>query len=143
MLMLIPFVLTSCLYSNLPKLPAYHDAKITNFHFEYKWAAPVQGTQDVVHVYRMQNNATISNDTVYNSVTIPAANNNFPDSVRSQVSLKDLTGYCDISTGATIMPMGSAPALGGPGNFSQPLQYRVVAADGNTNKVWTIVTILK
>ena len=43
-----------------------------------------------------------------------------------------------ISTAAIIKPIGDAPKLGVPGDWTKDNQYEVTAADG-TKKTWTIV----
>jgi hypothetical protein len=130
---------SSCLKSNLEDLPAFTDAEITSFNFEYRWI--VNG---VVKIKSLSNSAVINSEsaTVTNTITIPPADGDFTTEVRSQVSLSTLVGFCYLSTAALIEPVDGAPKLGIPGDFSGSLKYKVSAADGTT-KTWTVTTTIK
>lgn len=54
--------------------------------------------------------------------------------------LKNVVGIASISVGSVIVPLEGSPQLGERGDFSIPRKYEVIAADGHTSKVWTIVT---
>ncbi|MGQ1909448.1 DUF5018-related domain-containing protein [Marinifilum sp. RC60d5] len=130
---------TSCLESGLDDLPAYEEANITNFKFEYRWMGK-NGDNDQLNVYQMEVANTI--DTVANTVdcviTVPAVSDDFPAEQRDLVELTNLVGYCSISNAATISPVGDAPVLGEIKDYSgSDLKYEVVAANG-TAKIWTL-----
>lgn len=131
-------ITSSCLKSNLEDLPAFKDADITSFSFEYRWIA-----DGVVNIKSLSNDAVINveTSTVVNTVTIPDASGEFTEAVRNQVTLSNLVGSCHISTAAKIEPQNGAAKLGVPGNFSGSLQYKVTAADGTT-KTWTVTTAI-
>ena len=64
----------------------------------------------------------------------------FTTAEKASVSLNNIVGYASISTAATIYPIDNAPRLGQRSDFSQKTyEYEVVAADGVTRKVWTLI----
>ncbi|MBT9188142.1 MULTISPECIES: DUF5018-related domain-containing protein [Zobellia] len=135
--LLVGITMTSCLKSDLEELPTFNEAEITNFRFEYRW---IDDTQDFNRLQVVQLNVETTIDTVNQKVacaiTVPPANGDFPEEVRSQVSLSEIVGYADISTAATLAPANGAPALGEIGDFStNPISYEVTAADG-TKLTW-------
>lgn len=137
---------TSCLKSGLDDLPAYEEAHITSFKFEYRWMG-TNGDNDQLNVYQMNVVSTI--DTLANTVdcvvNVPSAtdtgakpSDDFPTAIRDEVGLSNLVGYCSISNAATMKPIGDAPELGVLSDFSDAdMQYEVVAADG-TSVIWTL-----
>jgi hypothetical protein len=137
-MILLAGISSSCLKSNLSDLPAFSNAEITSFNFEYRWI--VDG---VVKIKSLSNSNVINSEsaTIANTVTIPPADADFTTAVRSQVSLSNLVGFCYLSTAARIEPIGGATKLGIPGDFSGSLKYTVTAADGTT-KIWTITTAI-
>ena len=64
--------------------------------------------------------------------------NNIPADERPNFTESKAVVAVTISTAATIKPIGDAPKLGVPGDWTKDNQYEVTAADG-TKKVWTIV----
>lgn len=131
---------SSCLTSGLDELPAYEDADIKDFTFEYRWMVK-EGSSEKLRVQKLNTEVTLGeNNTVTCQITVPAANDVFTQDIRSQVTLSNLNAYCTISTAATITPIGDTPVLGKIGDFSKSdMQYEVVAADGKTRKVWKLV----
>lgn len=142
MLLVVPFV-TSCSWEDLP---AYEDADITGVQFRYRWASPTDKDaitgEPIVKEIQLGSSAKINAEagTVEVTVTVPAANNNFPESVRSQVSLEKLWAQVSLSTAARIAPTDGSAPLGTPENWTQPHSYKVTAANGAT-KNWTIKVI--
>ncbi|PWJ57956.1 hypothetical protein CLV98_105136 [Dyadobacter jejuensis] len=139
-LLFITVLMSSCLKANLEVLPVFSDAEITNFRLEYRW---VEGEEAYgkLHVVQLPTKNTIDSETntIISVITLPAASASFPESERSKVSLQNVVGYADLSTAASMHPIGDAPVLGKPGDFSKDnLQYEVVAADGQTKKVWKL-----
>ena len=134
------FFLSSCLESNLDDLPVFKDAEITDFKFEHRWIKD----DGKFAVMQLNNSVDIDhvNNLVVNTITIPGASGNFPEEVRSQITLASIVAYCNISVAAVIEPVNGAPKLGVPGDYSAERQYQVTAADGETKKVWTIKTNL-
>lgn len=139
-------VFLRCLKSGLDDLPAFDEANIENFTFEYRWLVK-NGDYDQLRVYPMDVNSTVDeiSNTVNCVITVPSATDtganpkdDFPTEIRNQVSLSSLVGYANISTAATMSPIDNAPKLGEMGDYSvSPLMYKVVAADG-TVKEWTL-----
>ncbi|SMO32464.1 hypothetical protein SAMN06265379_10128 [Saccharicrinis carchari] len=130
--------LSSCLTSGLDDLPTYSDAEIINVKFEYRWSVK-EGTSDKLRVKMMVTDYEVNNssNTVTCSVTVPAADGEFTEAVRSNVVLSDIIAYTTISSAASIIPEGSSPALGTPGDWTSTNTYTVRAANGDS-KTWTI-----
>lgn len=138
--LMLVLLLSSCLKSGLDELPAFEDAEVTNFNFEYRW---IDNSNDFgqLRVVQLEVVSTISegNRSIECSLTVPPENGDFTAAIRNQVELSNLVGYADISVAAILKPMGNSPELGIPGDFSQSgLEYEVLAADGKTKKVWTL-----
>lgn len=132
-LMTIILCLGSCLKSNLEELPAFDEAEITNFRFEYRWMGTNEENEQL-RVVQLNNEIQIDseNKRVSCNITVPSSSADFPDDVRAQVSLNNLVGYADISTAATLLPASGSPELGGKvADFSKGnIAYEVTAADG-------------
>ncbi len=132
---LLSIICTSCLKSGLDDLPAFEEAEITRFRFEYRWFDEGETQLKVVQI---DTESSIDGATVDCILTVPDADGDFTTAIRNQVSLTNIVGYADISTAATMAPIGNSPTLGEPGDFSSGnLQYEVTAADG-TKKTWTL-----
>ncbi|MGS0525237.1 DUF5018-related domain-containing protein [Zobellia nedashkovskayae] len=139
MFLFVGMTITSCLKSDLEELPAFSDAEITNFRFEYRW---IDSSQDNnrLQVVQLDTETTIDTDNqkITCTIAVPDANGDFPEEIRTQVSLAEIVGYADISTAATLAPSNGAPALGEIGDFSNSnMSYEVTAADG-TKVVWSL-----
>lgn len=147
---LILFSFSSCLKSGLEdNLPKFKDAKITDVFMEYRFEDPnaSSGGSPVVRVVTL----TLSNkqfltiddhpgaatDSVVFDVTVPGTSGAFDDTQRAKVTTANLVFMSNISTAAIMKPIGAAPKPGVPGDFSEPQQYLVTAADGST-RTWTI-----
>jgi hypothetical protein len=61
---------------------------------------------------------------------------------RFVLAINAIVGMCNVSMAANIKPVGDAPALGVPADFSKPAVYEVTAADAVTKKDWVLVTTL-
>lgn len=135
------WMLPSCLSSGLEELPVYTDAEITNFKFEYRWAEK-EGKSERLRVKPLNAKVNIDKEkaVITCQITVPAVDaQGFTEEVRSKVALNNIVGFCTISTAATIHPVGSAPHLGKPGDFSQnTMNYEVIAADNKTRKTWKL-----
>lgn len=129
---------TSC-RKGFDELPVYQDADITSMTFETRWVDPASNNLKVQAL--KVDNVIIDKlaATISLRVTVPAASTNFPASIRSGVVQSKLAMYCVISNAATIKPVGSTPALGTIGDYTQTdLKYEVIAADGVTRKTWAL-----
>lgn len=143
---------TSCLKTGLDKnLPAFTDAKITDIFFEYRYEDGTVHTSDGSNQVRVvqfpvsakqfklkEDNPGAATDSVIATVTVPAAVNFTPASEWDNVDASMLVCKTNISTAARVDPVDGAPVMGTPGDFSLPRQYRVTAADGITQRIWTI-----
>ena len=142
MLVMVMMGLTSCLKYGLEELPAFEDADITDFYFEYRYTI----TQNLTRIgfQRLTNvSKTISDQSVNITVSVPAASGTFTEAERAKVNLNNIVGYCYLSTAATITPIDGAPTLGKSGNFSSPVKYKVTAANGKTSKIYTITVTMQ
>ena len=140
----LAFVLlfSSCLKKDLPALPLWNGTEVTNVYFEYRYldttnlwqGAPVAAYQ-TLDVTRTVDTAHATINLV---VTVPPVKGSFDAAQRAKVVQDHLWCYMDVSTAATIAPVGDAPAPGYFGDFTKPQQYKVAAADGSS-QVWTLV----
>lgn len=134
--------LVSCMNGGLEDLPVYQDAEITAFNFEYRYATSVGGDGEKMQIQELVTDTQIDTDRniVTCLISVPNPNNTFTEIEKSKVSLKNIVGYASISTAATIYPIDDAPQLGKRNDFSKKTyKYEVIAADGVTRKVWTLI----
>lgn len=154
LLICLAALLTSCLKNGLDKdLPAFTDSKITEIFFEYRYEDPTTQSPDGSNVVRvitlpvsskqikLRGTTGAVTDSVIAVVAVPATGFT-PASEREKVSATNLVCKTNISTAASVAPLGNSPRMGTPGNFSQPTQYKVTAADGKTESIWTIRIVL-
>ncbi|WP_341216879.1 hypothetical protein [uncultured Wocania sp.] len=141
--LMLPLTLTSCLKSDLEDLPEFDLKDIVGVQrVEYRYVSdevsPVDG-EKVVKFVTLSHSTTIDDTTnkVTLQVSVPAASENFSETERNNVSKSNIAVMVSISTAAIIKPVGDAPLLGVPGDWSAPNSYTVWAADG-TSKNWTI-----
>lgn len=132
---------SSCLKSDLPKMPLWDTNGIDHIYVEYRYNTdelyyeePIVGYQRLV-----TSNVIVdsSSGTIAFTVTVPAATGKFTAEKRAEVNLNHLWVYMDIPTGATIAAVAPTPALGYATDLTQPQTYEVTAANGETRK-WTI-----
>lgn len=135
---------TSCLEAGLDELPAYGEADITDFYFEYRYQVErSDGVKEIKYMRMINDKKEIGEDgTIRLEVSIPQADETFTEVERAKVSLDRIVGYCYLSNSAEIEPIDGAPELGTIGNFSSSVKYKVTAADKKNVKVWTITTVL-
>lgn len=140
--LLAAVLLTSCLKSGLRDLDTYSGNDITGivgvYHRYYSTdKIPASGEYAVRQTALNVSNTHIDEEaaTCEFDVSIPT---NFPaDEDVSNVSAATMVVVLNISTAAVIKPLNGAPALGAPGDWSRPNQYRITAANGD-KKTWTI-----
>lgn len=133
LLLVISF--TSCLKMGLDELPTSDKADITNVKFEYRWW---DKSTEQLRVVELTTSKEIVGHTINCTITVPAVTDKFTAQIREGVSLSNLVCLTDISAAASISPIGGAPALGAPGDFSKKeFNYLIVAADGS-NIEWRI-----
>jgi len=136
-LLFLSLLFSSCLKTGLDELPAFSDAEITQFRFEYRW---LDETSSQLRVAQLTTTATIDEATgsVNCILTVPEVGTYFPAEVRAQVTLSNIVGYADISIAAIMKPIGDAPKLGIVADYSKTkMEYEITAADG-TSKTWSL-----
>ena len=130
---------TSCLESGLEELDEYSGCDITNGNVYWRYYGngkiPASGEQEVKQVYLA---AARTQDVENGIYTIKYVTSNIPEAERANFTESKAVVAVTISTAATIKPIGDAPKLGVPGDWTKDNQYEVTAADG-TKKTWTIV----
>ena len=141
-------------------LPSLCD--LSNVEFEYRWAKEtLNSSGEPTGVYELHYKGLIVDKTIdkeNHKVTIklnvPNASGDFTNDIRGDVMLskESYPAYicygssaCTVSTAASVKPLGDAPKLGKPGDFSDmTYTYRIIAAAGNyTDWVIDIVEFKK
>ena len=137
--LLLAVVSTSCLDSGLEELDTYKDCNITSGEIYWRYYStdviPGSGEQQVKQV-RLARAVEQNLDT--NTFYIRYVTGNIPEAERANFTESKAVVAVTISTAAIIKPIGDAPKLGVPGDWTKDNQYEVTAADG-TKKTWTIV----
>ena len=137
--LLLAVVSTSCLDSGLEELDTYKDCDITSGEIYWRYYStdviPGSGEQQVKQV-RLARAVEQNLDT--NTFYIRYVTGNIPEAERANFTESKAVVAVTISTAAIIKPIGDAPKLGVPGDWTKDNQYEVTAADG-TKKTWTIV----
>ena len=137
------FLFTSCLKSGLEDLPEFEENNITGVQrVEYRYISDeISGTsgQNIVKYVELSRNVKVDKDakTVVITATVPAASTAFPESARNKCNKSNISVMISVSTAARVSPVGDAPKLGLPGDWSKPNKYIVTAANGD-KKEWTI-----
>lgn len=126
---------TSCLKSGLDDIENSSLCAISSITMEYRWITQNANGYDQMsrQQLKLSNNTPDDANEIRFTVTVPAASNTFPESVRQQVSLDGLYLITVISSAAKIAPKNGAPTLGVPGTFEigKEYQYEVTAANGD------------
>ena len=137
--MFVAVLSTSCLESGLDELDEYSGCDITNGNVYWRYYGDgkisASGEQQVKQVYLAAARTQDAENGVY---TIRYTTSNIPEAERGNFTESKAVVAVTISTAATIKPIGDAPKLGVPGDWTKDNQYEVTAADG-TKKTWTIV----
>lgn len=132
---------SSCLKKDLPELPLWNGAAVTNVYFEYRYLDSTNLWQGKPVVAYQTMDVTRTIDSAHGNislvVTVPPVKGTFTTAERAKVTASNLWCYLDVSTAATIAPVNSAPAPGYAGDFSKPQQYKVTAPNGSS-QVWTL-----
>ena len=140
-LMVLPFVFTSCLNDDQD---AEHSTAcdITNIAFEHRWAVESEKVLGIWTLKFKELNVSKFIDTeaaiVTVDITVPAADNSFPETEREKVSLSSLACSFFVSNAASVQALDNAPSLGTLADFSgKTFKYRVKSASG-VYKDWQI-----
>lgn len=137
--LLLAVISTSCLNHGLEELDTYDECDITNgeIYWRYYGTDIIPGSGELqVKQVRLARAITIDDET--NTIYIRYVIDNIPEAERDNFTQEKAVVAVSISTAAIIAPIGDAPKLGVPGDWSKANQYEVTAANGD-NKVWTIV----
>lgn len=140
-LLLIPFLLTSCLNSEADESAYSQECDITSVAFEHRWAvhSDVEGIW-TLHFKELEVASKIDNaaQMVTLDLTVPTIDNSFPEDERRKVDLSSLVCSFFVSKAARVDPLDGAPKLGTLADFSaKTFRYRVTSASG-VYKDWTI-----
>ena len=137
--LLLAVVSTSCLDSGLEELETYKDCDITSGEIYWRYygtdVIPGSGEQQVKQVRLAR---AVEQNLETNTFYIRYVTGNIPEAERGNFTEGKAVIAVTISTAAVIKPIGDAPKLGVPGDWTKDNQYEVTAADG-TKKTWTIV----
>lgn len=148
--MLLAVVSTSCLEHDLEELALHSGCDITRVDCEYRWVTdevhPGTGAKKTKQVYvsaYSRTYVTDAEDPTRGTCTIRYSRTNIPAEFKADCELnypneRGMLVTVTISTAATIKPIGDAPKLGIPADWTEDHEYEVTAADG-TKKIWKIV----
>lgn len=147
-ILVFAILFSSCLKMGLNEIEYFDEAELTAFNFEYRWMGDNNGNERLF-VQKLDTKYTIDTVayTITCDVTVPDASDignkptdDFPTDIRDKVTLQELVGYADLSTAASVSPIGSAPKLGVIQDFSgSDMMYLVTAADGKTAIEWKLI----
>lgn len=138
-ILFVAVLFSSCLKHDLDDLPAFDEAEIVEFKFEYRWLEK-NGEYDQLRVKQLNvvNPEETEPNVIKCEIVVPDEDADFPIDIRDQVSLSNIVGYAEISNAATIKPIGDSPVLGKVADFSaESFDYKVTAADGSS-EIWTV-----
>ncbi|MCD8182424.1 MAG: hypothetical protein LUE99_04260 [Bacteroides sp.] len=142
---LILTTLTSCLKSGMEDLPEFEGNDITavrkvEYRFKGTNTSGVSGEayleyQALKHTEQLDKDAK----TLDIQITVPASDEatQFTAAKRAECTIQNIAIMVSIETAARIVPIGDAPRLGIPEDWSKPNKYLITAANGNTAE-WTI-----
>ena len=133
---------TSCLDSNLEDLEVYSDCEIKSGEAYWRWidtneTIPGSGEPKVKQV-QLQRGSQQFWDELPNTLKIRYVTGRIPADEIGNFTESKMVVAVTISTAATIKPIGNAPELGKPGDWTADHQYEVIAPDG-TKKTWNII----
>ena len=135
LLMLVAsLALTSCLESGLEDLDTYEGNDITAGFAYYRY---IDASKTMVV---SGENAEIDPATGTCTLTFKVPSN-FTAAERADVNVGKLVVTAQISSAAVMNPVGDAPRLGVPADWTSAHQYKVTAANG-ASKIWTINIVL-
>lgn len=131
--------MSSCLESGLEDLDTYSNCDVTSGEVYWRYygdaVIPASGEKQVKQVRLASAKIQDADNCTF---TIQYVLGNIPEAERANFTQSKAVVALTISTASTIKPIGDAPTLGVPGDWSKSNQYEVTAADG-TKKTWTII----
>lgn len=139
--LIISFIFSSCLKSNLPELPLWEGNFVNNVFVEHRYNGPQSRYNEPIVVYQKLTVSNVVVDSVKNriefTVIVPPPVGSFTADEKARVKQDHLWVYMDISTAATVAPVGGTPSLGDPTDLTKEQTYEVTAANGD-KRAWTI-----
>lgn len=130
---------TSCLDSDLEDLGEHSGCSIetANVYWRYYGSNVNSGTgeQEVKQVYLA---AAREKDEENCTYKVRYALNNIPEAERPNFTESKMVVVLTVSQAAIVKPVGDAPTLGAPGDWTGDHQYEITAANGD-KKVWTVI----
>lgn len=141
----ILMTLTSCLESGLEDLPEFDGNVITmvrkvEYRFKGTNSSGVSGEPYLEYV-ALGHKDLLDKEakTLQIEVTVPASNEEteFTAAKRAECTVQNIAIMVGLETAARLTPMGDAPKLGVPGDWSKPNKYLITAANGDKAE-WTI-----
>ena len=130
---------TSCLDSNLEELELHSGCDISSgeAYWRYYGTEVIPGSGEVkVHQVRLPRAVSADAENCIFKIRYTTTSLNAEQA--ALFTEANVVVQVTISTAATIKPIGDAPKLGIPGDWTKDNQYEVTAADG-TKKTWTII----
>lgn len=143
-LMTLPLLFASCLTSNTEAIEAFDNNDISDVAgvwYRYVTVENANSGREVLKKLELDG-ITKKIDKETKTITLSVSPStpiikSLPADARAALSIKNIGVVVSLPTAARIFPVGNAPKLGINGDWSQPNQYEVVAANGN-KAVWTI-----
>lgn len=127
---------------NYQELPFFGNKEITSFKFEHRYETSNSNGIPFVQIIGLATNGNVVNKAAFtvtiDAVVVPVASSTFTEAERTKLTLSNVIGIANISTGATIKPSDGGAQLGTFGNYSSPRKFMVTAADG-TSQEWTVI----
>lgn len=141
-MMLSVVCLSSCLKKGIDEdLPTYSNCEITNAYFEYRTVNTDNELSNKASITILNPGDVIDSNSATVTCTIKVPESLTYPATLDDITLSNIVGFFDISTAATIEPIGDAPTLGAIEDWSDcSFKYLVKAADG-TEKIWTITIV--
>ena len=147
--LMLAVISTSCLKHDLEELDVYSGCDITRIDCYYRWKSgeihPGTEAEKVKQTYIAAYSRTYEtdpDDPTRGVCTIRYSRGNIPAEYQADCEVahedRGMLVAVTISTAATMKPIGDAPALGVPADWTNDYEYEVTAADG-TKKIWKIV----
>lgn len=133
---------SSCLKKDLPALPLWETNNIDHVYVEYRYnSGETYYDEPIVAYQKLITSGMIvdsANSIIHFAITVPSPAGTFTAEERDKVRQDSLWVYMDLSTGATVAPVGNTPKPGNVTDLTKPQVYEVMAANGETRE-WTIM----
>ena len=141
--LMLAVISTSCLEHDLEELDVYSDCEVTTGYVYWRWVSdevhPGTGANKVKQTEMTYSNWQYGHtlDKENQKLIIRYYGGYVNTTERPNIDASKLVVALQVSTAAIVKPVGDAPILGTPGDWTKEHQYDVIAADGTTKR-WTI-----